>query len=414
MSELSGRLRLLLLLGLASVTAAAQPRIEAVPGQGELGAVEIHGVSAGPFKIASWQEGRLHLMPDARAPLISPRVSGVFRNIYAPSAVELPEGWRVFYGAWDGVNTGNDRIYSILTKDFLAFCDRQTVIEHGDFVHVCNVNAIRLPGGAIRMVCTAYPDKQGLNKPACFLSPDGEVWNGSPAPHAASRADLVEITGYPRFDNADMNGMNVILYEDEMYRLYFGDFKAMGHVYRASGTDGCHFRYEGRCLDFEGMVNDVKKFACGEHNWYIMAIHRNTSRLWYALSADGVRFGQPRELAVSLGDQDRYIVAVGWVTRGERLLGILYGAGAAPTLDRNRIFARWLQKKVVFTDDAGHRYDHIRALGPDRQIVSLEGKSEVAGHIQIFAEDGLTPLMEPAPIKLVSGRVYRLNEKGGS
>ena len=31
---------------------------------------------------------------------------------------------------------------------------------------------------------------------------------------------------------------------------------------------------------------------------------------------------------------------------GARLLGALYGAGAAETLDQNRIFAAWLQRQV--------------------------------------------------------------------
>jgi hypothetical protein len=405
---------IVVLLGWGTLVTAAEPRIEAAHGQAEVGSVEIHGVAAGAFNEAWWRAGTLHFVADQRHPLIAPQLSGVYRNIYAPSAVETPDGWWVFYGAWDGVDTPNDRIYRVLTSDFLTFRDRQTMIEHGDFVHVCNVNAIRLPDGAYRMVCTAYPDEQGTNKPACFASPDGKTWNGSPAPHEATRADLIEIAGYPDFDTADMNGMNVILYEDGKYRLYFGDFKARGRVYRATGDDGCHFRYEAPCLEFPCMVNDVRKLASGERSCYLMAVHRNTDHLWYTLSDDGMRFAPPKELAASLGDADRYIVAVGWVTRGNRVLGYLYGAGAVPELNRNRVFARWLQKKVVLMGSDGHQYADIRALGPDRQTVSLEGKDHVEGSIQILSEDGVTPLAEPAPIRLVSGRIYRLDAHSGS
>ena len=109
------------------------------------GSIELRGVQAGAFDPSLWQDGSLNLLPDVRSPLIDP-LPGACRNIYAPSAVQTPDGWRVFYGAWDGVPTPNDRIYSVTTPDFLSFNGRHMVIEHGPFQHVCNVNALRLPG----------------------------------------------------------------------------------------------------------------------------------------------------------------------------------------------------------------------------------------------------------------------------
>src|SRR5687767_5631209 len=117
------------------------------------GMVEIRGVEAGVFDPGMWKAGPPHLVPDVRHPLLEPR-EGAYRNIYAPSAVATAEGWRVFYGAWDGVGSGNDRIYSALTRDFLTFDDRRTVIEHGTFQHVCNVSAIGLQNGGFAMMCT--------------------------------------------------------------------------------------------------------------------------------------------------------------------------------------------------------------------------------------------------------------------
>ena len=81
----------------------------------EPGFVEISGVEAGEFDPTTWQAGTLNLLPDVRSPLIEP-LPGKWRNIYAPSIVETREGWRVFFGAWDGMATGNDRIYSVVTK----------------------------------------------------------------------------------------------------------------------------------------------------------------------------------------------------------------------------------------------------------------------------------------------------------
>jgi hypothetical protein len=388
--------------------AFAQVRLEPVPGQAESGTVEIHGVSTGAFRPASWRAGTLHLVSDNRYPLLAPRQSGTFRNIYAPSPVEIPGGWRLFYGAWDGVPTGNDRIYSRVTADFVDISDRRIEIEHGTFTHVCNVNAIRLPDSSFRMVCTAYPDANGQNKPAVFTSPDGIAWNGKPAPYPAVAGDLIRIEGYPDYDAADMNGMNVLLYEDGKYRLYFGDFKTRLKVNRASSDDGRLFKYDGTALDAPMMVNDMRKFTVSGRPVYLMGLHANTSRLWYSLSGDGMKFEPQRELAVSLGDADKYIVAIGWVSAGDRVLGFVYGAGAASSLDRNRLFARWLQKKLVFTDRQGKTLTAAGAIGPDRQIFRLPSADAVEARLEVFAEDGKTRLGEPVAVKLVPGQVCRL------
>jgi hypothetical protein len=382
--------------------------IKPIPGQAELGWIEVHGVGAGEFDPNLWRAGTLHWVPDVRSPLIRPRVSGVFRNIYAPSAVEVPGGWRVFYGAWDGVPTGNDRIYSLRTADFLDLSDRTTVIEHGGFIHVCNVSALRFDDGSFHLACTVYPDARDRNKPATFHSPDGNVWNGSPAPYAAKASDIVEIDGYPPYADADINGVNVLFYESGTYRLYFSNWRDPGQVYRASGQDGKRFRFEGPCLKSNHGVNDVKGFVVGGRPCYLMGLHRNCDRLWYSLSTDSMHFEPERELVNHLGDADRYIVAIGWVVRGQRLLGFLYGAGAVPGLDRNRIFARWLQKKVVFVGADGKRYERVRSLGPDRQLIELNARNEIQGHFEVFGEDGKTRLGPAIPGRAVSGAIYEL------
>lgn len=399
---------MLLTVSAARGSESAPLRLEQVPGQAEVGTVEIHGVQAGPFQREHWQAGTLHFVPDERSPLLAPRLGGTFRNIYAPSAVALDTGWLLFYGAWDGVPTGNDRIYSVFTPDFVDFHARQTEIEHGTFIHVCNVSAVRLPDRSFSMLCTVYPDAQDRNKPAFFRSPDGGRWNGSPAPHPASRSDIVDIRGYEKYANADINGVNVLLHEDGAYRMYFCDFKNWGKVYRATSRDGKHYDLEGPCLNAALMVNDVKKLTQGDRTTYLMALHANRERLWYALSAEGRAFEPQRDLASSLGPADRYIVAIGWVTREDRVLGFLYGAGAVPELNRNRIFGRWLQKKLVFTGADGTRLEPVAALGPDRQIIRLGNAAERSGAVQLFAEDGCTPLGDPQDVKLVAGAVYRL------
>jgi len=389
-------------------TVTGAPNIHQVPGQAEVGTVEINGVAAGVFAAKYWEDNTLNLVPDMRDPLLAPRQSGVFRNIYAPSAVQTATGWRLFYGAWDGVPTGNDRIYCADTTDFIDFGARRTVIEHGEFIHTCNVNALAKDGGGFEMVVTAYPDAKGDNKPAYFSSPDGEAWNGAAAPCAAKQSDIVRVEGYDKYDDADINGVNVIMRGCGCLHLYFNNYKDFGRVYRATGTDGKTFQFDGTALECPYAVNDVKWFAVADGPRYLMGLHMNGEGLWYALSKDGMKFDKEQPLLTHTGPQDKYIVALGWVVRDNRLLGVLYGAGAVPELNRNRIFARWLQKRVVFTSNDGTRVEPEAALGPDRQILRIPEGIDRAGTLQIFAEDGKTPLGEPIPGTLNPGTVHAL------
>lgn len=386
-----------------------QWEIQRVAGQAPTDAAELRGVSAGVFHEPDWAEGNLHFVSDLRYPLLAPSLSGGFRNIYAPSAVETLQGWKLFYGGWDGSPTPNDRIYTVDTGDFLSFEGRRNVIDHGPFVHVCNVNALSEDGVGVEMVCTSYPDEKGTNKPVIFSSTDGIVWKGSSRPAIAGPEDRVMIQGYPGFDEADMNGMNVLLKENGEYRLYFGDFKNFGKVYRASGSDPKNLQYEGPVLDAPHMVNDVRKFEIDGKAIYLMALHANKDTLWYSLSSDGLDFQEEKVLGKNQGEEDQHIVAAGWVTRGRRVLGYLYGAGAVPELNRNRIFARWLQKKVVFVAEDGKRYEATGAVGPDRQQFAVPKGAELSGHFEVYAEDGKTRLGDPQPGKLAAGSIYQLN-----
>ena len=403
------------------VAGMADMSVRMIGGQAEFGTIEVHGVGSGDFDAKIWQSGKLNLVADSRSPLMAPRLKGMWRNIYAPSIVDLGDSWRVFYGAWDGVDTGNDRIYSLTTADFVDFGPRQTVIEHGEFIHVCNVTSARLPDGSYRLMCTVYPDKDGLNKPATFTSPDGAKWNGSNAPYAAQLSDIISIDGYDKYKTADINGMNVILYdlpptpsskegEKGVWRLYFNNFKDFGRVYRATSKDGKTFTFDGTSVEASACVNDVKKFTSAGKPIYLMGLHMNMHKLLYSLSNDGMEFETPKELASSLGDADRYMVAIGWVTRGNRVMGFLYGAGAVGSLDRNRIFGRWLQKKVVFVASDGTRYEPSAAIGPDRQVINIPQGKELDGTFEVYAEDGVT-LLGKSPGKAVPSAGYEVVTK---
>jgi hypothetical protein len=254
------------LLGLvcqASCVAAPLLDVALTTNVAPAGFIEVTGAEAGEFNPLIWQADTLNFVPDLRSPLLAPR-SGKFRNIYAPSAVETPEGYRLFYGAWDGVPTGNDRIYSATTDArFQGFFNRHMVIVPGSYQHVCNVNAVGLEDGSFALDATVYPVGK-LNKPAFFQSDaTGTNWNGlAGEPYTVQARDVVDIGGYA-YAAADINGLNVLLHERGVYRLYFGDFKSAGGVFRATSADGRRYTFDAKVLNGAGFVNDVKKFRVG-------------------------------------------------------------------------------------------------------------------------------------------------------
>ena len=388
----------LLVTGLSGLT------LDQAPGQADPGCLEIHGVAAGEFNEAHWRDSTLHFLRDLRHPLLAPRQGGGYRNIYAPSALPVDGGWILFYGAWDGVRTGNDRIYAVDTPDFVDFGARRTVIEHGPFTHVCNVNAQRAPGGGYELMCTAYPDAKDLNKPAFFALPKLD----QAAPRVAAHGDIVRVTGYDPYDDADINGVNVLLREGETRHLYFSSYKDFGKVYHAVGTDGMTYALKGVALAQRLAVNDVKRLETPAGPRYLMGLHMNREALWYSLGETPDAFADPVEFLKNAGPEDRYIVALGWVVRDNRVLGVLYGAGAVPELNRNRIFARWLQKKVVFTSEDGTVCAPEGAIGPDRQILRIPEGVSPKGSVQVFAEDGVTPLGPALEGEFNSPAIYQI------
>ena len=409
-----GLVALLALMSLNSAPAAPALEVSLTTNAAPAGFIEVSGVEAGAFNPALWQAGTLNLVPDLRSPLLAPR-SGKFRNIYAPSAVETPSGYRLFYGAWDGVPTGNDRIYSATTDaGFQDFFGRHTIIAPGSHIHICNVSALGFEDGSFTLFGTLYPIRN-LNKPAFFRSDTtGTNWNGlAGEPYTVRAQDIVEIDGYAYAD-ADINGMNVMLHESGVYRLYFGDFKNPGGTFRATSQDNKRYAFDAKVLSGPGLVNDVKKFRVGSATYYLMGLHGNGAHLWQTVSTNGLAFPAARLLLTNLDATDAYIVAQGWVVRGpqespgRKLLGVLCGAGPVPALNQNSIYARWLQKRAVFVANDGTRLPGSKALGPDRQLLAFPDAGLLTGRFEVYAEDGLTLLGATAPQSIRRGQSFRL------
>src|SRR5439155_17060179 len=157
------------------------------------------------------------------------------------------------------------------------------------------------------MFGTLYPDEKGLNKPAFFFSRDGKAWNDSPSPYTVQKKDIVSITGYDKYPDADINRMNVILFEDNKFRIYFADFKNFGHVFRATSNDGHNYIFDSKVLDGHFAPNDVKKFRVGDQDWYLMGLHLNTRHLSYTVSTDPLNFPPARKLFEHQDDSDAYM-----------------------------------------------------------------------------------------------------------
>ncbi len=396
--------------------------LQEVPGDVPADSIEIQGLSAGNFNPDYWQQNTLNWVPDVRVPMLAPQTTGPYQNIYAPWPLEQPDGWRLFYGGWDGTDTPNDRVYSATTPDFLSFNNRTPVIDHGAFEHVNNENVQQLPDGSMHMVCTVLQDSNSLDKPAYFSSPDGLTWNGSPAPYSAQLSDVVAVPNDPTYAGYDFNGGNVLLRDNDAWTLYYsvGIYGGIGQVYRATTASPPVFERTGVALSTPHYANDVKKFQAGGKDWYDMALYvervstdPNPPTFSYSLSNDGRQFGPEQKLFGGAYPQDQFPVTPAFVTRGNQILGVLYGANPIDLLNpQDQIFARWLQKKVLITDSSDAQHTAQGALGPDRQWFEATGSGLLEGTIIVYAEDGVTPVASGS-VNISAGKSYRVLLNGG-
>jgi hypothetical protein len=390
-----------------NINSTGLAQLQSLPGSVPAGTVEIQGVSAGPFNPPWWQQDTLNWVPDIRMPTFAAQTTGQYQNIYAPWALEQANGWRMFYGGWDGIDTPFDQIYSASTTDFLTFSARDHIISNGDFLNVNNVNVQQLPDGSMHMICTGGQAGNIDTFPIYFSSADGTTWNGAAEPYSAKLTDVINIQGYAGFSSGNFNGANVLLRDGATWVLYFKDWQQFHTTYRATAVTLPNFQLQGVALKSDHMVNDVKKFIVSGTNWYLMGLHFNDQSLRYSLSKDGVSFAPEQILFQHLSAQDLYMVAVGFVTQGDKLLGVLYGASAVASLDQNQIFARWLQKKITITDSSGMQYTLQGGYGPDRQRFQAPPTGSLQGTITVYAEDGVTP-HGVGSVYVTGGKAYSL------
>jgi hypothetical protein len=395
-------------------------QLQEVQGQVPGGTIEIQGLSAGSFNPSEWQQNTLNWVPDVRVPMLAPQ-PGPFQNIYAPWPLEQPNGWRLFYGGWDGADTSNDRVYSVTTSDFLTFNNRVLVIDHGEFLHVNNENVTQLPDGSMHMICTTAVNQSSNDKPAYFSSPDGMTWNGTPEPYPAQFSDVVSIPNDPNYLGWDFNGGNVLLWDGSTWTLYYsvGIYGGIEQVYRAASAAPPVFQRTGVALNTPHYANDIKKFTAGRKTWYLMVLyvewvtHIAPPSFSYSLSNDGVSFGQEQTLFGGAFPLDQYPITPAFLTKGDQILGVVYGAVPNTTdFPDAQIFARWLQKKPIITDFAGVQYSPQGGYGPDRQWFQAPQSGSITGTLSVYAEDGVSPLASGS-VNVNAGKAYQLVLSGG-
>lgn len=350
-----------------------------------------------PSKMSNWT-------PEYRSPLISATPGG-YSNIYAPSIVNNVTAWNVYFGGWDGTTDQHDRVSITVTGDnFNTFGPHVLQVDHGVFTHLNNESVIKIGTNNWRMYYTTYA-AGGLNKPGYATSSDGASWT----PNSGSTSYLLNMSGYANWSNADVNGSNVIYFDGSTYHLYFTDFNstANGHtwnVHHATSSDGINFTYTGDPLNEFLIANDMKQFSYGGTNYYLLGLHLNSNFVKYSLSTNMTSFPSSQVLFNNVSSSDQYITSMGYVTNGNRLYGVLYGASPVNTLDHNAIFAQWLTKKVIFISDrTGARWGDIeRAYGPDQIILFMSTNVET-GHFYVYDTDGTTLLYTSPQVTMRAG-----------
>jgi hypothetical protein len=155
----------------------------------------------------------------------------------------------------------------------------------------------------------------------------------------------------------------------------------------------------------------VKKFQVTGKNWYLMTLYVNLNVpnppiLSYSLSNDGVQFGPEQELFAGAFPQDQFLITPALVTKGNQILGVLYGADSTSLIQaQDAIFARWLQRKVLITDGTGAQVAIQGGFGPDRQWIQSPSSGSITGNLSLYAEDGVTPLGK-GTATLTAGQTY--------
>lgn len=375
-------------------------RFVCVGNNGKKNQIEIRNIGSGLFNanaISNWHY-------DNRYPLIQANPGG-YSNVYAPTIVKNgTTNWNIYFGGWDGTSIPHDEISIVNTQDnFETYKPHSTMIRTGVYDHVNNGSAIKLDNTSWCMLYTTFPNSGNTNKPAYATSVDGAAWT----PRSGNPDFLITMDGYKNWESADVNGANVIYYEDGYFHFYFLDFKQQG-ISHARSLNFVNYSYQESALKEMRIVivNDMKRI----NGHYVMGLHANADRVWISVSQDLSSFPPSHELFQHMGDEDRYITSVGFISDKSRLYGALYGASRVSGLDQNSIYAIWLQKQVFFknAEVIWGLGNASRAYGPDN-VIMLINKPQATGRFFLYDTDGRTMLYKSLEITVREGDIWKYN-----
>ncbi|WP_080647802.1 discoidin domain-containing protein [Variovorax atrisoli] len=359
--------------------------------------MQVAGVQANAFnpnRLSNWN------YDERGSSMIAPN-PGAYRNIYSPQAVQLSGSvWRIYFHGWDGVSAPlYDRIYTTVTfDDYLNFDAHYLQIDHGNCQNVGNESVVRVAPGDWRMTYTCMRS-DNLNKTGYATSGDGANWSPN-----AGGSTMINVTGYPNWAAGDYNGVNPIIKDSNaVWHYYFMESSTNPGVEHATSTDGVNFAFVNRAQQ-EPMraLNDVKAFSYGGSTHYLSCYHMGQSNLWMSTSTSLSDLGPTKVAFSNYSNEDKMMITCGWVQDGTRVYGMLYGACAAdcdPAFpSRNRLFARWLQKKVVFQNNYV-TWDVNTGFGMKNSRLAMSNKIET-GVFKIYDTDGQT-LLYTSPVVTV-------------
>jgi hypothetical protein len=191
------------------------------------------------------------------------------------------------------------------------------------------------------------------------------------------------------------------------WHLFFDDFNNFPGVQHATGTDSVNYSYVGDALQASVIMNDLKAFNSGGTTYYVGAYHFNTQNIWTTVGTDLTNLPQPQVAFTNQGAADSYMDSAGLVQDGSRIYGILYGASGSSTLLGNQIYARWLQKKVIFENASIRWGDVEQGFGPDQiHLYMAQGQNVVTGRFAVYDTDGTTLLYHSPKVTICAGDVW--------
>ncbi|GAA0726099.1 hypothetical protein GCM10009430_32740 [Aquimarina litoralis] len=360
------------------------------------GTNEIRNVGSSNFnpnKLNVWHyDIRKPLMNNINAP-----------NYYSPSIVKNGKTWNIYYGGFDFANYDQDNIYLTTSNDdFLSFKGKSHVISNVNYRHANNCSVIKQGNSDWKMLYTAYP-LNGKNKPHYGTSTNGGRWVFNKP---------ITMSNYPRWAQTNSDGGNVLYFENGTYHLYFTDYNypdADFRVHHATSTNFIDYKYKGVAKNIDRIATDMKAFRFNNRKYYLLGTHRNISNVQLTVSTNLNSFDKPfvfeRTLPTSNFPKDKNIATLGFVTNGNRLYGYMYGSSFKNSLTDNKIYANWLQKKVIFQNKHVRWGDQADAYGPNRVELYMNTQIET-GNFYIYDSDGTTLLYKSPLVTMKSGDIW--------